>query len=181
MSAEHTEKAEFPRPVDLARIGDTGTRMTIEANAAERAALARRFDVQAIDSLRAELELRRVRGGGAAVKLTGRVAAEVTQSCIVTLEPVKQHVEEDFEVVYSDDVTDEQSAIGAASDIAWPEPLPEGALDVGEAVAEQLSLALDPYPRAPGVAVEARWTGEDGAAKPFAALGKLKKPTDSSG
>lgn len=180
MSAEHTEKTEFPRPVELARLGDAANRMTIEANAAERAALAKRFGVPAIDSLRAELELRRVRGGSA-VKLTGHVAAEVTQSCVVTLEPVKQRVEEDFEVIYSDEVTDEQSAIGAVSDIAWPEPLPEGPLDVGEAVAEQLSLALDPYPRAPDVALEPRWTGEDGAAKPFAALGKLKKPTDSSG
>jgi uncharacterized metal-binding protein YceD (DUF177 family) len=180
MAAEHTENPEFPRPVDLARIGDAGTRIAIEANAAERAALAKRFSVPSIDSLRAELELRRIRGG-AAVKLAGQLTADVTQSCVVTLEPVTQHVEEAFEILYSDDVTDEQSAIGAVSDIAWPEPLPEGALDVGEAVAEQLSLALDPYPRAPGVGLEPRWTGEGDAAKPFAALGKLKKPTDSSG
>ena len=180
MAAERTDNPEFPRPVDLARVGDAVTRLEIAANAAERAALAKRFGVPAIDSLQAKLELRRIRGG-AAVKLAGQLTADVTQSCVVTLEPVKQHVEEAFEVLYSNDVTDEQTAIGAASDIAWPEPLPEGPLDVGEAVAEQLSLALDPYPRAAGVTLEPRWTGEDDAAKPFAALGKLKKPSDSSG
>lgn len=180
MVAEHTENPEFPRPVDLARIGDAGTRLEIEANAAERAALAKRFGVPSIDSLRADVELRRIRGG-AAVKLAGQLTAEVTQSCVVTLEPVRQHVEEAFEILYSDDVTHEQSVIGAVSDIAWPEPLPEGPLDVGEAVAEQLSLALDPYPRAPGVTLEPQWTEGSKAAKPFAALGKLKKPSKSSG
>jgi uncharacterized metal-binding protein YceD (DUF177 family) len=178
MAAQQNESSEFQRPVDLARLGDAGTRLTIEANPAERAALARRFDIASIESLRADLELRRVRGG-AAVTLAGHLVADVTQACIVTLEPVKQHVEEEFEILYSDEVTDEQSAIGAASDIAWPEPLPEGALDVGEAVAEQLSLSLDPYPRASGVALESRWTGGDESAKPFAALNKLRKPGSS--
>jgi uncharacterized metal-binding protein YceD (DUF177 family) len=180
MVAEKNESVEFARPVDLARIGDAGTRLKIEANAAERAALAKRFDIPGIESLRATVELRRVRGG-AAVQLAGQISADVTQSCVVTLEPVKQHVEEPFEIVYSDEVTHEQSAIGAVSDIAWPEPLPEGPLDVGEAVAEQLSLALDPYPRAPGVALEQQWTGERETAKPFAALSKLRKRSDSSG
>jgi uncharacterized metal-binding protein YceD (DUF177 family) len=178
MAADQSAAPEFARPVDLTRVGDSGSRMTIEASPAERAALAKRFGLPAIDSLRAELELQRIRGG-AAVRLSGQLAADVTQSCVVTLEPVKQHVDDAFEILYSDEVTDEQRAIGAA-DIAWPEPLPQGPLDVGEAVAEQLSLALDPYPRAPGVALEKQWTGEGEAAKPFAALDKLRKPSDSS-
>jgi len=177
MVADQNAAPEFARPVDLTRISESGAQMTVEASPAERAALARRFGLPGIDSLRAELELKRIRGG-AAVRLTGRLTADVTQSCVVTLEPVRQHVDDAFEILYSDEVTDEQSAIGA--DIAWPEPLPDGALDVGEAVAEQLSLALDPYPRAPGVALEKQWTGEGGAAKPFAALDKLRKPPDSS-
>lgn len=180
MVADQNDVSEFPRPVDLARLGDAGMRMTVEANAAERAALAKRFGISAIDSLRADLELRRI-SGGAAVKLSGTLSAEVTQACVVTLEPVKQHVEEPFEILYADEVTDEQSAIGAVSDIAWPEPLPQGTLDVGEAVAEQLSLGLDPYPRAPGVELEQHWTGEGESAKPFAALDKLRKPSGSSG
>jgi uncharacterized metal-binding protein YceD (DUF177 family) len=180
MVADQNDVSEFPRPVDLTRLGDAAMRMTIEANAAERAALAKRFGIPAIDSLRADIELRRIRGG-TAVKLSGSLSADVTQACVVTLEPVKQHVEEPFEILYADEVTDEQSAIGAVSDIAWPEPLPQGALDVGEAVAEQLSLGLDPYPRAPGVELERHWTGEGESAKPFAALDKLRKPPGSSG
>lgn len=178
MVADHNAAPEFARPVDLTRVGESGSRMTVEAGPAERAALAKRFGLPAIDSLRAELDLRRIRGG-AAVRLSGQITADVTQSCVVTLEPVKQHVDEAFEILYSDEVTDEQSTIGA--DVAWPEPLPDGTLDVGEAVAEQLSLALDPYPRAPDVALEKQWTGEREAAKPFAALDKLRKRSDSSG
>jgi uncharacterized metal-binding protein YceD (DUF177 family) len=179
MALDPNEPTEFPRPVDLARMGDSTTRLEIEANESERAALARRFGIPSIDALKARLELRRV-SGGAAVKLTGQLSANVTQACVVTLQPVAQHVEESFEIVYSDAVTDEQSAIGAVNDIAWPEPLPQGPLDVGEAVAEQLSLALDPYPRAPGVALDSQWTGEEESAKPFAALNKLRNPSGSS-
>lgn len=180
MAVEQNDSSEFPRPVDLTRIGEVAVRLEIEANSVERAALAKRFGIPAIESLRATLALQRVRGG-VAVKLSGVLSADVTQACVVTLEPVPQHVEEEFEILYSDSVTDEQSAIGAVSDIAWPEPLPDGALDVGEAVAAQLSLALDPYPRAPGVALEPRWTGEGESAKPFAALNKLRNPSGSSG
>jgi uncharacterized metal-binding protein YceD (DUF177 family) len=180
MALDPNERSEFPRPIDLTRIGDAVMRLEIAANESERAALARRFDIPAISALRATLELRRVHGG-TTVKLTGHLSADVTQACVVTLQPVEQHVEEPFEIVYSNEVTDEQSAIGAGTDIAWPEPLPDGPLDVGEAVAEQLSLALDPYPRAPGVALDSRWTGERESAKPFAALSKLRNPSGSSG
>ena len=178
MVTDRNAAPEFARPVDLTRVSESGTRMTLEASPAERAALAKRFGLPAIDSLRADLDLKRIRGGSA-VQLSGQIIADVTQSCVVTLEPVKQHVDETFEILYSDEVTDEQSAIGA--DVAWPEPLPDRALDVGEAVAEQLSLALDPYPRAAGVALEKQWTGEGDTAKPFAALDKLRKRSDSSG
>lgn len=181
MIADRADFAEFSRPVDLARVGDAEAVHDIEASADERAALARRFGVVGIDSLRARISLRRIRGG-AAVRLSGRLAADVTQSCVVTLEPVKQHVEEEFEIIYAADATDEESLIGPDSDIAWPEPLPDGPLDIGEAVAQQISLSLDPYPRAPGVELEGRWgLAASGTGTPFAALDKLRKPSRSSG
>ena len=181
MIADRADISEFSRPIDLARLGDMENVIDIEASGAERAALAMRFGLIAIDSLRAALTLRRIRGG-AAVKLAGRFIADVTQSCVVTLEPVRQHVEEDFEVVYAGDAAHEESAIGPASDIELPEPLPDGPLDVGEAVAQQLSLSLDPYPRAPGAELKGQGPAEDGeTAKPFAALGKFRKSSGSSG
>lgn len=182
MIAERTEISEFSRPVDLARLGDEENVIEIEASDAERTGLAARFGVIAIDALRAKLALRRIRGG-AGLRLSGRLMADVRQACVVTLEPVSQHIEEDFEVLYAGDATHEESAIGPESDIAWPEPLPHGPLDVGEAVAQQLSLALDPYPRAPGAEVKGEWGGEGGKVKvkPFAALDKLRRGPRSSG
>jgi hypothetical protein len=58
-----------------------------------------------------------------------------------------------------------------------PDDLPAeaGAVDMGEALAQQLSLALDPYPRAPGAELPAEAT-DGGAHGPFAALAKLKRP-----
>ena len=67
-------------------------------------------------------------------------------------------------------------------EVDLPEPLPEGALDLGETVAQQLSLGLDPYPRAPGSELDSRWRGETGPPQgPFAGLAALKKASRSSG
>ena len=181
MNPDRTDIAEFSRPIDLARLGDHEVTHAIEATAAERAALATRFGLMLINSLTATLRLRRVRGG-AAIRLAGTFAADLAQACIVTLEPVHQRIEEAFEVLYATDPTFEESAVGADSDLDWPEPLPEGLLDLGETVAQQLSLALDPYPRAPGVELGGQWSGEPAtSANPFAGLGALKKTSQSSG
>jgi uncharacterized metal-binding protein YceD (DUF177 family) len=181
MNPDRTENAEFSRRLDLARLGDNEITQTIEATEAERAALAARFGLVSLDSLVATLHVRRVRGG-AAIRLAGAFTADLAQACVVTLEPVRQHLDEEFEVLYSADPTLDESAIGAAPELDWPEPLPEGALDLGEAVAQQLSLTLDPYPRAPGTELDSRWIGESAtAAAPFAGLGALRKGSRSSG
>ena len=83
---------EFSRPLALGLVGPDGRREVLEANEAERAALARRFGIPAIERLRAELLLRPEADG--AVRAEGRVDAAVVQSCVVTLEPVAQRVDE---------------------------------------------------------------------------------------
>lgn len=181
MNPDRTEIAEFARPIDLTRLGDREVTHTIEATTAERAALAVRFGLVSLDSLTATLRVQRVRGG-AAIRLAGTFAADLAQACVVTLEPVRQHVEETFEVLYAADSPVEESVVGMDSDLDWPEPLPDGLLDLGETVAQQLSLTLDPYPRAPGVELGSQPGGETVAsASPFAALGALKKASRSSG
>jgi uncharacterized metal-binding protein YceD (DUF177 family) len=135
---------EFSRPVALARIPPEGRREALRANPAECAALALRFGIPAINRFGAELLLRPEPGGGVAI--AGRILAEVVQDCVVTLDPVVQQVEEAVQLrilgpgeIPSDDpeAPDEVEA-------------PGGVADLGEAMAEQLALALDPYPRAPG-------------------------------
>jgi uncharacterized metal-binding protein YceD (DUF177 family) len=162
-------RPEFSRPLRLALVGPEGRREVLEAGAAEREALARRFGIPAIASLRAELRLTAEADG--AVLARGRLAAEVTQTCVATLEPVAQRVEEEVVLRFlppgrtADEGPEEVDEIEA----------PQGVADLGEAMAEQLSLALDPYPRAPGAALP----GEGGEALPpsgpFAALAGLSR------
>jgi len=177
--------AEFPRPIDLSRIGSVETAYDIGADADERAALARRFDLLGLGRLEAHVTLRRVQGGGGTVlRLKGHISADVTQACVVTLEPVAGRIEQDFAVLYGDQ--DEAAAdareitIDADAEESvepWPQGGSEGTLDIGEAVAQELGLALDPYPHAPGAALASEAPQEPPGASntPFAVLEKLRK------
>jgi uncharacterized metal-binding protein YceD (DUF177 family) len=159
---------EFSRILPLGRIPPAGREEALRATPEECAALARRFGIEAVTSLEARLVLRPEPGGG--VVVTGTLAAGVVQACVVSLEPVAQTVRE--EVLLRLLAPGEEPS----EDPEAPDEIPiEGdAVDLGEAMAEQLALALDPYPRAP----EARLPGEgeaEGAARgPFAALAALR-------
>jgi len=174
-------RPEFAREVALEAVSARGYRTAIEANAAERAALAGRFGLLAPDRLAAKLEL--IREGGGEVRVAGAFEADVVQSCVVTLEPVVDHVAESFEVVFSPEAAAQDEGGEEALDEAMPEPLAGDAIDVGELVAQQLALSLDPYPRRPGATVKARLAelglpesvGSDEGRGPFGALGRLKE------
>lgn len=169
---------EFSRPVAVEQLREQGAELVIEANAAERAALAKRFGILAINSLAATLHLKPF--GRDMVRLTGHLKAEVHQACVVTLVDVPQSIDEPFERLYSpaaiaaDDGTGEIELEVEGEEPA--DPLIGGIIDIGEATAEQLALALDPYPRAPGAVFEAPAEADGAATGPFAALAKLKKP-----
>jgi uncharacterized metal-binding protein YceD (DUF177 family) len=157
----------------------------IEAGPEERAALAVRFGLVSLDSFTAEGRLE-VFEGGASARLEGHILAEVVQACVVTLEPVAAHVEDDFTLLYAKAAgagagagrESEIEVEAEASDEDAPEPLPAGGIDIGEAAAECLGLALDPYPRAPDAdeALAALTVGEAEAEpqSPFSVLGRLK-------
>ncbi len=89
------------------------------------------------------------------IRLQGHLSADVVQSCVVTLGPVPAHLEVDFEMSFSASAV--EPAVADLDPLAeeGPEPIPEGVIDLGEAVAQQLAIALDPYPRAPGASLEA--------------------------
>jgi uncharacterized metal-binding protein YceD (DUF177 family) len=163
---------EFSRPV---RVDTLGRRSEVEAYAAERAALARRFALEAIDRLSAEAEVSR---SGDTVLARGRLSAAVVQSCVATGDPVPAVVTEDFRIEFrpppQGSSPEEEVELGEAElDVVFYEG---GAIDLGEAVAESLSLALDPFPRAPAAAAALREAGvktEEQAkaeASPFAVL-----------
>ena len=158
---------EFSRPLPLGLVGPDGRREILEADDAERVALACRFGIPAVERLRVELRLSPEADG--AVRAEGRLDAAVVQLCVVTLEPVRQHVEEAVALRLLPAGREPQDE---PADQADEVETRNGVADLGEAVAEQLALALDPYPRAPGAVLpaEAREAGEH----PMAGLAKLR-------
>jgi uncharacterized metal-binding protein YceD (DUF177 family) len=166
---------ELSRPVDLDRIGEKEVAFDVVASPAEREALAHRFGLMSLQRLEARVTLRRTRNRKA-IRLAGRLLADVTQSCVVSLEPVPDHIEQEFGLLYGDIAA--SSDVSVAIDDDDLEPMPDGALDIGEAVAQELALALDPYPRAPGAIVDSPpEDGLEGAEKrthPFDTLKKLR-------
>jgi uncharacterized metal-binding protein YceD (DUF177 family) len=178
MSPTPRIQPEFARPIAADSVGSQAQHREIVADPAERAALARRFGFLSLDRLSATLELRRQ--AGEIIGLTGRLMGDVVQSCVVSLAPVPAHIEADFEASYAATAAAELPAVDLDPlDRDGPEPLIDGEIDLGEAVAQQLAIALDPYPRAPGAALPAgdfAGAGEQtGKKRPFAVLETLKK------
>jgi len=149
-------KSEIERIVDLDRMGPGGTASEIAASDSERAALAKRFGFLDLPAFSARVTVDRRPGGQVVVE--GRLRGRIVQACILTLDPVIQDLDEAFRIVFKQDLAEErdpesgEALVNAQADA--PEPLPGNLLDVGEIVAEQLSLAADPYPRKQGVKLE---------------------------
>lgn len=149
-------KSEIERIVDLERMGAGGAALEIAASEGERAALAKRFGFLGLPAFSARVTVDRRTGGQVVVE--GRLRGKIVQACILTLEPVTQDLDETFRIVFRQDAQDErdpesgEAVLSAQADA--PEPLTGNLLDVGEIVAEQLSLAADPYPRRPGVELQ---------------------------
>lgn len=164
---------EFSRPERVDAIGERARTVAIAADAAERAALAARFGLVAVDSLAASLTLRREAKGIAA---RGRVTADVVQACVVTDEPVPARIDEPVALLFVPEAgaADEEIELSAEDlDIV---PFAGGAIDLGEAAAETMALALDPFPRAPGAEAALREAGvlTEEEAKPAGPLAGLK-------
>ena len=160
---------EFSRPVPLARVGDMPFRQEISATLGERAALARRFDLVALDRLDAVVEL--VRQGQGLVLLRAEFEAAFEQTCTVTLDPFSSVLAERFVLICGPPESEEAAAAMVGDEVAF-EPLSGEAIDIGEAVSQEFSLALPPFPRSPDAAIETELPAANEAG-PFAALQRL--------
>jgi len=151
----------------------------IKATADQRTALAAAADILGIDKLKATYRLRQA--GRSAFRLTGRIKAEVRQSCVVTLDPVAACLEEDIDCIFGvgpppQPEDGEDLPILSGSD--WEE-IEDDRLAIGRVVAETIVGALDPFPRARDAAFEAMDSIDAHADRenhPFAALKALKLP-----
>ena len=125
-------------------------------------------------ALRAEFDLTR---RGAGVHVSGRVQAQVGQTCVVSLEPIENAVDETVDVLFTPGAAaggDELAAEPGVDGRDPPEPLVDGIIDLGALATEFLLLGIDPYPRKAGAEFAAPKV-EDAGERPFAALEALKK------
>jgi len=140
---------EFSRPERLETIGTVERSVSITASDAERAALAARFGLVAIDRLEAAF---RIRAEAAGVVARGTVSAKVVQACSVTDEPLPVTLREDVALRFVDEDDASTDEIELAEDALDTMFYSGPAIDLGEAAAETLALALDPFPRGPNAA-----------------------------
>jgi uncharacterized metal-binding protein YceD (DUF177 family) len=165
---------DFSHRLQLTQIRD-GERVDLVADDAECGEIAKRLGLAALDRLEAHAVLERK---GGEVRAAGRIKAALAQSCVASGEPVPARVDEPFELLFLPEPKrrpDEEVELGAQElDVVFY----DGAgIELGTAIADTLSLLLDPYPRGPNADAALRAAGvlSEDQAGPFAALAKLKK------
>jgi uncharacterized metal-binding protein YceD (DUF177 family) len=178
-----TEGAPFSHRIKVGHVSHNPLEIHIEADARERDALARLWDILGVEALSAELKIRRWKKDG--VKVMGTVHAEVTQACGVTLDPVPQVIDEEIEEIFVPEgsplaripANDAGEIVVDPDGPELPEPFSGDEIDIGAFVAEMAAMALDPYPRKSDVRFEGHL--DEGAVEekkpsPFAVLKNLK-------
>lgn len=167
-------ESEFSRPIDLRQIGDKPLHLT--ANETERRRLAGRFAITSVESLEATISLS---VEGPTVRAEGRMLAQIVQACAISGDDFPVAIDEKVnlrfvsagKVQHTPDEEIELDA-GDLDEIEY-----EGtAFDLGEAVAQTLALAIDPFAEGPGAdaARKAAGLADEVSSGPFAALGALR-------
>jgi Large ribosomal RNA subunit accumulation protein YceD len=170
-------------PVAVAQIPDTGLHREFEANPAERKAIADLGGLREVLSANASLDLTLMREGR--VHVEGRVRARVGQTCVVTLDPIENDIDEAIDLIFAPpeqipalaDLVED----AAESDVEIPdppEPIVGGMIDLGRLATDALFLGIDPYPRKPDAIFEPPAVADDPEDHPFAGLKALKDSPD---
>lgn len=180
-----TAKSELSRLFTVDPWPEGGIAVEIRADAGECRALARRFGLLGLERLAADGRLERA-ADGREFHFNGRLEAEVVQTCVVSLEPLRSTVEEPIERRYRALAPGERVPEALGEELVLDpeavdvEPLEAPRIDLGAVVAEELGLALDPYPRAadaeehlPELGPDISFGDEAREPGPFAVLEKL--------
>lgn len=153
---------EWSHFVDVDDLGESGIRVQIAPNAQQKTDLARRLDVAAVEDIAADMTVSPSKGG--IIHVTGRFTAKIEQTCVVTLEPLHNVIEEEIDGWFSDQdqmvsfakVKKDQQVRKAHAEVELldesedPEQVINGRIDLGELVTQHLSLSIDPYPHKEG-------------------------------
>ncbi len=162
--------AELTRLVSLSKIGASGLAIVVRATAEECAALAVRMAIPAIRALECYFNLV-ADEDGAKIYAHGRLRTVATRVCVVSAEDFETLIEDEFDICF---VPSGQERDDPDPDLIDELPYEAGSLDLGEATAEQLALALDPYPRMDGAVMP--WTDDGSDASPFSVLSPRGRP-----
>lgn len=183
-----TETFPYSHKVNASRVVDKDERVTVAPDAKALAAIAETYELEAIHDLTAEFILKPYRKAG--LRVVGPIRANVSQKCVVSLEPFDSTLEVDvdrtFEPVSSRprkirDLNEDGEIEIDLESLDPPDVIVDGVLDLGAVICEELALSLDPFPRRPGAEFE-DGDGEDDIEEdapeekpsPFAALQALK-------
>jgi hypothetical protein len=162
-------------PVAVEDVPESGEHFNLTADSQTLAAIAKVAGLRNVPRLEANFDVSRQRGGG--LRVAGRIAATVSQTCVVTLDPIANEVAEDVDLLFVP-----QAPVAEAGGAAMKpnereyemEPLTGGVVDLGALATEFLILGLDPYPRKPGAVFQAPEETAAGEG-PFSALAALQK------
>lgn len=142
-------------------------------------AIAARANARSVTGLSASFDLERKAIG---LRVRGMVRADIEQTCVVTLEPLTNRIEEPIDVTFAEGLAEEAEEVALSADsdaVDPPEPLVNGVVDLASLAVEFLLLGVDPYPRKEGAEFETAVVGNpeiEPIPHPFAALAALKKP-----
>jgi uncharacterized metal-binding protein YceD (DUF177 family) len=161
-------------PLAVSEVPETGRHIDLVVDEATRAAVAKLAALAALPRLAASFDIAPHGRGG--LHVVGRVSATVGQTCVVTLEPIENDIDEAIDLVFAPATALPPALADGEVEFAVedaPEPLVGGHIDLGAIATEFLMLAIDPYPRKPDAVFQPPPAGDD-SGHPFAALAALK-------
>jgi hypothetical protein len=167
-------------PVNVLQIPETGVHRDIEADRRARDAMAELAGLREILSASASLDV--TPKGGGRFHLAGYVRARIGQTCVVTLDPIENDIDEPIDLIFApaeqipelSDLVVDEAAESVAEIPDPPEPIVNGIIDLGRLATDALFLGIDPYPRKPDAAFEPPVVAVDPEDHPFAALKALQ-------
>jgi len=181
MMEARSEKSPVSYEINVRNLPAKGITVTFEADPNQSRELARNHGLLSVERFSAELVVRPWKKDG--VQVSGRVKADITQACVVTLEPLPSRIDEDVSAIFVPENSRLARIDGENAEIvlqAEGDDLPEvfsgESVDVGALAEEFFELAIDPYPRKSGSEVDLpAQGGEETEGGPlYEALKKLK-------
>ncbi len=177
-------------PINSDDIGTKEVRYNIEADENQKREIAKLYDIISVESLSSEIYIKREQGGRV-IYVKGLLKSKITQSCIITNNPIESEINKEFEAWYADPnqavsinkARNEREVRSGTLEIEMmdekddPEAIIDGKIDIADLVMQYFSLFINPYPRSVEQAPEEKMENIEPLEcrkKPFEALKNWK-------